>query len=105
MDYVETLASIYGELERASKEAKAGLYLEQCFVFRGLGETKLLRCSLRSAHQHACRVHEKMVFSALLRYEEREEEFDNMSLMPCNGRALECLKAAMSDGYSPVNVF
>lgn len=105
VDYVETLASIFGELERAPEEAKAGLYLEQCFVFRGLGETKLLRRSLRSARQHACRVHEKIVFSAWLRYEKREEELDDMSLMTCNGRALECPKASLIDGYSPVTVF
>eukprot|EP01018_Ginkgo_biloba_P000937 Gb_10448 [translate_table: standard] len=105
VDFVETLSSIYGELERASEEGKAGLYLEQSFVFRGLGETKLLRRSLRSARQHASQVHEKIVFSAWLRYEKREEELDDTLPMNCSGRALECPKAALVAGYSPISVF
>ncbi|XP_057837356.1 ethylene-overproduction protein 1 [Cryptomeria japonica] len=106
VDHVETLASIYGELERASDEEKSGLYLEQSFVFRGLEETKLLRRSLRSARQHASRIHEKIVFSAWLRYEKREEELDeNMPPMHCSGRALECPKAALVAGYLPLTIF
>lgn len=42
LDNVETLESIFCELERAPEEVKVGLYFGHCFVFRGIGEMKLL---------------------------------------------------------------
>ncbi|XP_024520512.1 ethylene-overproduction protein 1 [Selaginella moellendorffii] len=77
VDYVSTLAEIHKELGVAtSNQEKSRLYLEQSFVFRGLGELKLLRRSLRLARQHATTNHHKLVIAAWLKFERRGEELD-----------------------------
>lgn len=100
VDYVNTLAEIYVQLETAAEEDKATLYLEQSCVFRGLGETKLLRRSLRSARQHAVSVHEKLVYAAWLKYEKRDEELNDGTPNFCSGRKLECLQTVLTPGLS-----
>jgi hypothetical protein len=44
LDYVTTLADIHKQQEFASQEEKVPLDLEQSFVFRRLGERKLVVC-------------------------------------------------------------
>ncbi|ERM97415.1 hypothetical protein AMTR_s00252p00018000 [Amborella trichopoda] len=105
VDFVETLASIHRELEKAPDHEKANLYLEQSSVFRGLKEPKLLRRSLRSARQHAHDVHHKVVLSAWLRFERREDELEGSKPMSCSGRMMECPKASLSHGYDPNSIF
>lgn len=100
VDYVNTLAKIYVQLETAAEEDKATLYLEQSCVFRGLGETKLLRRSLRSARQHAVTVHDKLVYAAWLKYEKRDEELNDGTPNFCSGRKLECLQSVLTPGFS-----
>lgn len=98
---METLAEIHEELETAAEQDKASLYLEQSFIFRGLGETKLLRRSLRSARQYAITVHEKLVYSAWLKYEKRDEELNDGTPTFCTGRKLECLHTVLTPGFAP----
>eukprot|EP00249_Psilotum_nudum_P024678 c29260_g1_i3 orf=866-3598(+) len=104
-DHVETLAEIFAEIDAASEDEKSRLYLEQSFVFRGLGETKLVRRSLRSARQYATTVHEKLVYAAWLKYEKRGEELITNLALNCKGRALECPQAALVPGYIPYAAF
>lgn len=73
VDYVEVLAEIHEELESCPPSAKSNLYLLQFQVFRGLGEVKLLRRSLRSAWQKASTIHERLLFGAWLKYERKGE--------------------------------
>ncbi|KAJ7543581.1 hypothetical protein O6H91_09G044200 [Diphasiastrum complanatum] len=104
VDYVETLAEIHEELESAEEHEKSGLYLEQSFLFRGLGELKLMRRSLRSAYQHAVTSHERIVYASWLKYERRGEELDNKPL--CDNRKAEFLRTATvsSCTFQPVDV-
>ncbi|KAK6940770.1 Tetratricopeptide repeat [Dillenia turbinata] len=74
VDYVEVLAQIHEELESCDAHERTKLYLLQYQVFRGLGEAKLMRRSLRSAWEKASSVHEKLVFGAWLKYEKQGEE-------------------------------
>lgn len=74
VDYVEILAQIHEELESCPPNAKSNLYLLQYQVFKGLGEFKLMRRSLRSAWTKSSTVHEKLVFGAWLKYEKQGEE-------------------------------
>ncbi|KAL2650901.1 hypothetical protein R1flu_019029 [Riccia fluitans] len=101
VDYVESLAEIHEELELAGDEDKARLYMEQSFVFRGLGESKMLRRSLRSARQHAVTVHDKLVLAAWLKYEKRAEELNEGSPTACTRRRLECPQSALVPGFAP----
>ncbi|CAM6086672.1 unnamed protein product [Calypogeia fissa] len=101
VDYVQSLAEIHEELELAPDGEKARLFMEQSFVFRGLGESKMLRRSLRSARQHAATVHDKLVFAAWLKYEKRAEELHNGSPTSCSGRTLECPRSALVPGFAP----
>ncbi|KAG6554555.1 hypothetical protein Mapa_003934 [Marchantia paleacea] len=101
VDYVESLAEIHEELELAADGEKARLYMEQSFVFRGLGESKMLRRSLRSARQHAVTVHDKLVLASWLKYEKRAEELHEGSPTLCTGRRLECPRSAMLPGFAP----
>lgn len=74
VDYVEVLAQIHEELESCAHGKRSDLYLLQFQVFKGLGEVKLLRRSLRSAWQKATNIHERLVFGAWLKYEIKGEE-------------------------------
>ncbi|KAK7277613.1 hypothetical protein RJT34_22628 [Clitoria ternatea] len=73
-DYVEVLAQIHEELESCPPQEQSNLFLLQYQVFRGLGDVKLMRRSLRSAWQRAKTVHEKIIFGAWLKYEKQGEE-------------------------------
>lgn len=106
INYVESLANVYKRLESCSVEEKSMAFLEQCSLFKGLSEPKFLRRSLRSARQYAVDVNEKVVLSAWLRYERREDEFDGSCSMDCgNGRVIECPKSSLVPGYDPDLVF
>ncbi|XP_028105672.1 ETO1-like protein 1 isoform X2 [Camellia sinensis] len=74
VDYVEILAQIHEEIESCPPHGRSNLYLLQYQVFKGLGESKLMRRSLRSAWTKARTVHEKIVFGAWLKYEKQGEE-------------------------------
>ncbi|XP_043691466.1 ETO1-like protein 1 [Telopea speciosissima] len=74
IDYVEVLAQIHEELESCPLCERSSLYLLQFQVFKGLGEVKLQRRSLRLAWLKTTSVHEKLVFAAWLKYEKRREE-------------------------------
>ncbi|KAL2556782.1 ETO1-like protein 1 [Forsythia ovata] len=87
VDYVEVLAQIHEELELCPPEKKSNLYLLQYHVFKGLGEVKLMRKSLRSAWLKASTVYEKLVFGAWLKYEKQGEIISDL-LSSCG----ECAK-------------
>lgn len=102
VDLVETLADLYRRLESCeSQSLKSSLYVEQYSQLRGLGDPKLLRRCLRAARQHAVDVHSKVVLSAWIRFERREDELVGVSSMDCGGHILECPKAALVYGYDP----
>lgn len=89
VDYVEVLAQIHEELESCPPQDRSKLYLLQFQAFRGLGEGKLMRRSLRSAWQKASTVHEKLVFGAWLKYEKQGEELIADLLANCGKCAQE----------------
>ncbi|KAK6937569.1 Tetratricopeptide repeat [Dillenia turbinata] len=95
VDYVEVLAQIHEELESCALHERSNLYLLQFQVFRGLGEAKLMRRSLRSAWQKASSVHEKLVFGAWLKYEKQGEE-------PIADLLASCGKCAQE--FGPVDI-
>ncbi|CAK9323485.1 unnamed protein product [Citrullus colocynthis] len=95
VDYVEVLAQIHEELESCPAHERSNLYLLQFQVFRGLGEVKLMRRSLRSAWQKASIVHEKLIFGAWLKYEKQGEEIITDLLATCEKCAQE---------YGPVDI-
>ncbi|XP_021821895.1 ETO1-like protein 1 [Prunus avium] len=89
VDYVEVLAQIHEELELCPPEEQSNLYLLQFQVFRGLGEVKLMRRSLREAWQKASSIHEKLIFGAWLKYEKQGEEHISDLLVTCDKCAHE----------------
>ncbi|ONH93507.1 hypothetical protein PRUPE_8G235100 [Prunus persica] len=89
VDYVEVLAQIHEELELCPPEEQSNLYLLQFQVFRGLGEVKLMRRSLRAAWQKASSIHEKLIFGAWLKYEKQGEEHISDLLVTCDKCAHE----------------
>ncbi|KAJ6337052.1 hypothetical protein OIU76_006841 [Salix suchowensis] len=95
VDYVEVLAQIHEELESCLPQERSNLYLFQYQLFRGLGEAKLMRRSLRSAWLKGATVHEKLVFGAWLKYERQGEELISDLLVTCGKCARE---------YGPVDV-
>lgn len=105
VNFVETLADVYRRTANCPQFEKSEAYLEQCAIFRGLPDPKLFRRSLRSARQHAVDAHSKVVISAWLKYERREDELIGTSAMECCGRNVECPKAALVSGYNPESVY
>lgn len=105
VNFVETLADVYRRTANCLQFEKSEAYLEQCAIFRGLPDPKLFRRSLRSARQHAIDAHSKVVISAWLKYERREDELIGTSAMECCGRNVECPKAALVSGYNPESVY
>ncbi|KAK7245432.1 hypothetical protein RIF29_40278 [Crotalaria pallida] len=89
VDYVEVLAEIHEELESCVPQERSKLLLLQYQVFRGLGEVKLMRRSLRAAWQRADTVHEKIIFGAWLKYEKQGEELIAELLKSCGKCAKE----------------
>uniref|UniRef100_A0A5B6YQL8 Uncharacterized protein n=1 Tax=Davidia involucrata TaxID=16924 RepID=A0A5B6YQL8_DAVIN len=80
VDFVGTLADVYRGTVNSPQFEKSGMYLEQCATFRGLSDPKLFRRSLRLARQHAVDAHSKIVLSAWLRFERREDELIGLSV-------------------------
>ncbi|XP_068636606.1 ETO1-like protein 1 [Aristolochia californica] len=83
VDYVQVLAEIHEELESCTGDERSDLYLLQFQVFRGLGEHKLLRRSLRSAYSKSATLHKKLIFGAWLRYEKHGDELVSDLLASC----------------------
>ncbi|XP_059305051.1 ethylene-overproduction protein 1-like isoform X2 [Lycium ferocissimum] len=102
VDFVESLAELYRKVEMTHDFGKALVYVEQYAVLYSLGDPKLLRRCLQSARRHAVDVHSKVVLSAWLRFERREDELVGSSALDCIGRLVECPKAALLHGYDPV---
>ncbi|XP_010937912.2 ethylene-overproduction protein 1 [Elaeis guineensis] len=103
---VSALAASFRRLSDATDPATlCDLYLEQHSLLRPLADLKLLRRSLRSARIHAPDVHHRLVLSAWLRFERREDELDPAPppLASCSGTspALECPRAALSSEPLP----
>ncbi|KAD3336515.1 hypothetical protein R6Q59_028659 [Mikania micrantha] len=103
VDFVDSISEIYRRITQCfSDSERSCLYLEQYAILCALGDPKLLRRSLQSAREHAVDVHSKVVLSAWLRYERREDELVGVSAMDCIGKVLECPKSALvSNGYDP----
>ncbi|XP_021770296.1 ETO1-like protein 1 isoform X1 [Chenopodium quinoa] len=89
LDYVQVLAQIHEELESCPKNERSNLYLLQFQVFKGLGEVKLMRRSLRTAWLKASSVHEKIIFGSWLKYEKKGEEIIFDLLGSCSKCARE----------------
>ncbi|XP_051118641.1 ETO1-like protein 1 [Andrographis paniculata] len=89
VDYVEVLGQIHEELESCPATARSSLYLLQYQVFKGLGETKLMRRSLRFAWMKASNVYEKLVFGTWLKYEKQGGEIISDLLSSCGKCAKE----------------
>ncbi|KAG9147916.1 hypothetical protein Leryth_003518 [Lithospermum erythrorhizon] len=101
VNFVETLAENYVRIQSSDQLEKSGLYLEQCAIFKGLHDPKLFRRGLRCARQHSIDVHSKVVLSAWLRFDRREDELIGISAMDCCGRNMECPKTCLISGYNP----
>lgn len=104
VDFVESLAELYRRVEKCLDFDKSLVYLEQYSLLYSLGDPKLLRRCLQSARQYAVDVHSKVVLSAWLRYERREDELVGTSPLDCIGRILECPRASLSHGFDPNSV-
>lgn len=89
VDYVKVLAEIHEELESCHPTERSSLYLLQYQVFKGLGESKLMRRSLRSAWLKASTIHEKLIFGAWLKYEKQGEDIISDLLASCGKCAKE----------------
>lgn len=102
IDFVEILADLYRRLENCESQSdRSLLFVEQFSLLRSLGDPKLLRRCLRAARQNAVDVNSKVVLSAWLRFERREDELSGMSAMDCGGQVFECPKIALEYGYDP----
>lgn len=78
--------------------------MEQFSLLRSLGDQKLLRRCLRTARQNAEDVLSKVVLSAWLRFERRDDELVGVSSMDCGGYVLECPKRNLEHGFSPSSI-
>lgn len=105
VDFIDSLADLYRRIENSDGFEKSLLYIEQYSLLCALGDPKLLRRSLQSARQHAVDLHSKVVLSAWLRYERREDELVGISAFDCIGKVLECPKGTLVNGYDPNSVF
>ncbi|XP_051130289.1 ethylene-overproduction protein 1 isoform X2 [Andrographis paniculata] len=101
VDIVSSLAGLYDRLENCAQFERSGLYLEQRAIFSGLNDPRLSRRSLKLARKHAVDAHSKVVLSAWLRFERREDEFLGVSAMDCSGLSSECPKCSLVSGYNP----
>ncbi|KAK1428651.1 hypothetical protein QVD17_17490 [Tagetes erecta] len=99
IDFVESISKIYTRIANSCCESeKCCLYLEQYALLCAVGDLKVCRRSLQLARECAVDVHWKVVLSAWLRYERREDELVGVSSMDCIGKVLECPKSALIDG-------
>lgn len=103
INLVETLAELYQRIEFCSTQnEKVTLFVELFSVLYGLGDQKLLRRCLRNARQNAEDVISKVVLSAWLRFERRDDELVGVCSMDCGGyNVLECPKKNLENGFSP----
>ncbi|KAK7301702.1 hypothetical protein RJT34_12574 [Clitoria ternatea] len=98
----EALSELYQKIESCcSPTKKASLCVEQYSLLRILGDQKILRRCLRTARQNAEDVLSKVVLSAWLRFERRDDELVGVSSMDCSGYVLECPKKNLEHGFSP----
>ncbi|XP_061347205.1 ethylene-overproduction protein 1-like isoform X2 [Gastrolobium bilobum] len=105
INLVENLAELYHRLECCPQSQKASLYVEKYSLIRSLGDQKLLRRCLRTARQNAEDVLSKVVLSAWLRFERREDELLGVSSMDCGGGCvLECPKVNLVHGFSSCSI-
>ncbi|XP_022755558.1 ethylene-overproduction protein 1-like [Durio zibethinus] len=102
---VETLADLFRRFETCLESEKSLICIEQYSILSSLGDPKLLRRCLCAARQHASDVHSKVVLSAWLRYERREDELDGVSPIDCSRFNLECPKATLVYGYDPNSIY
>ncbi|KAG9151190.1 hypothetical protein Leryth_002765 [Lithospermum erythrorhizon] len=105
VDFVDSLAKLHRKIEESLDLDKCLVFLEEFSMLGSLGDPKVLRRCLQSARQHAVDVHSKVVLSAWLRYERREDELVGISALDCIGRVLECPKAALVHKYEPSSAF
>ncbi|CAH9142167.1 unnamed protein product [Cuscuta epithymum] len=101
VDFVQTLSKLYLKFENCPQFEKSRVFLEQCAMFRGLTDPKMFRGSLVSARKHAVDVHSKVVLSAWLRYERKENELIGVSPMESSTRSMECPRCSLVPGYNP----
>lgn len=106
INLVETLAELYQRIEFCSSQSeKVSLFVELFSVLYGLGDQKLLRRCLRTARQNAEDVMSKVVLSAWLRFERRDDELVGVSSMDCGGyNVLECPKKNLEKRFSPFSI-
>ncbi|KAL2333000.1 hypothetical protein Fmac_014213 [Flemingia macrophylla] len=104
VNLVETLSELYQRLECCSHSNKALVCVEQYSLVRGIGDQKVLRRCLRTACQNAEDVLSKVVLSAWLRFERRDDELVGVSTLDCGGYVLECPKKNLEHGFSPCSV-
>ncbi|XP_071720285.1 ethylene-overproduction protein 1 [Rutidosis leptorrhynchoides] len=98
VDFIESISNLYKRIINCSKKSElCCLYLEEYALFCVLGDSKLLRRSLQCAREHAVGVHAKVVLSAWLRFERREDELVGVSGLDCIGKVIECPKLALVD--------
>ncbi|GMI88896.1 ETHYLENE OVERPRODUCER 1, ARABIDOPSIS ETHYLENE OVERPRODUCER 1 [Hibiscus trionum] len=103
---IETLADLYCRLETCLEPAEKSLIcIEQYSILSSLGDPKVLRRCLRASRQLASDVHSKVVLSAWLRYEKREDELEGVSSMDCSSFILECPKATLESGCDPNSIY
>lgn len=104
-DFVQSLAELYMRENSGPDSDKSLVHLEQYTMSLSNGDPKITRRRLQFARKHALDVHTKVVLSAWLRYERREDELVGTSPFDCIGRNLECPKSALIHGYDPDSVF
>ncbi|RDY13757.1 Ethylene-overproduction protein 1, partial [Mucuna pruriens] len=104
INLVETLSELYQRVECCSQSTKASVCVEQYSLLRGLGDQKILRRCLRTACQNAEDVLSKVVLSAWLRFERRDDELADVCSMDCGGYVLECPKKNLEHGFSLCSV-
>ncbi|KAH7442812.1 hypothetical protein KP509_02G003600 [Ceratopteris richardii] len=73
------LAQLHEEIESAPEHEKANLCLFQALIFKGLGESKLVRRSLGAASNLAKNPISKIVYKAWLQLEKKGEDLINRS--------------------------
>lgn len=105
INLVETLSELYNRIEFCLQSEKVSLYVELFSVLCGLGDQKLLRRCLRTARQNAEDVMSKVVLSAWLRFERRDDELVGVCSIDCVGyNVLECPKKNLENGFFPCSI-
>nr|XP_043612109.1 ethylene-overproduction protein 1 [Erigeron canadensis] len=101
VDFVDSFSNLYKRVSLCcgSDIECCMLYLEQHALMGALGDPKLSRKSLQCAREHALVVHYKVVLSAWLRYDRREDDLVGVSCLDCIGKFVECPKSSLVSGY------